>query len=62
MIIVIADWYPITDMYGLPTGEKELLISHGIDPDTNRLVIMPPIPPAQAGAVYNRDMGEYVIQ
>jgi hypothetical protein len=60
-MIVICNWYPVTDMHGLPTGDKELLVSHGIDEDTLKIVPLPNVSPNEMGCKYDIDRGEYVI-
>jgi hypothetical protein len=60
-IIVITGWYPITDMHGISTGEKELLVSHGIDPDTLKIIPLPNVPPNEMGCKYDLELEEYVI-
>ena len=61
VIIVVTGWYPIYDMHGLPTGEKEHLVSHGIDTETDQTVVLPQVPPSECGCVYDINIGEYVL-
>ena len=44
------------------TGRKETIVSHGIDLDTGRTVVLPQERPEQLGGVLDRDFGEYVIR
>lgn len=62
MIIVIANTCKKLDRYGSPTGETEVLISHGVDMDTGNFVVLPNIPPWMLGAVFDSDIGEYVLE
>ena len=43
------------------TGREQVVVSHGIDMDTDRTVILPCEPPEALGAVFNPEMGEYVL-
>jgi hypothetical protein len=61
MIIVITGWFDEYDRYGSKTGRKEFLTSHGVDFDTGRNVILPCDPPSRLGAVYDNEMGEWVL-
>jgi hypothetical protein len=60
-MIVICGWYPVEDVHGLPTGDKELLVSHGLDPDTLAIIPLPNVSPQEMGCKYDLDIGEYVI-
>lgn len=44
------------------SGNMEQIVSHGIDSDTGRHVVLPCDPPGTMGAVFDREMGEYVIR
>jgi hypothetical protein len=61
MIILITGMFPKYDNMGHPTGETEFLTSHGIDYDTDRVVITPCEPPHMLGAKFNEDFMEWVI-
>jgi len=61
-IICITGYYDKCDVNGIPTGRKELLVSHGINADTDSVVILPQIHPHSLGAVFNPVIGEYVIE
>jgi hypothetical protein len=56
-IIVIT-----TNEVNARTGKMQLIASHGIDERTGRAVILPWEPPDSLGAVYNQEIGEYVIK
>ena len=43
------------------TGQMEQIASHGVDTDTNRAVTLPSISAQELGAVFNRDLTEYVL-
>ncbi|OGT88585.1 MAG: hypothetical protein A2286_02685 [Gammaproteobacteria bacterium RIFOXYA12_FULL_61_12] len=43
------------------TGRKEIVASHGIDPDTGMMAILPSEPPEKLGAVFDLEIGEFVI-
>ena len=38
-----------------------IIVSHGINSDTMRDVILPQVPPSYLGAKFNHDIGEWVI-
>jgi hypothetical protein len=61
MIIVITGWYAVVDIHGIPTGEKEQLVSHGVDTETDEIVVLPQVSPSECGCVYDIDIGEYVL-
>ena len=44
------------------TGRMETIVSHGIDLDTGRTVVLPQERPEQLGGVLDRDFGEYIIR
>lgn len=44
------------------TGRIEEIVSHGIDPETNKDIILPSEPPHALGAVFDHDIREYVIR
>ncbi|MDR5798957.1 MULTISPECIES: hypothetical protein [Caballeronia] len=56
MIIVI-----VTSERDPKTGRLRRVVSHGVDSQTDRLVVLPCDPPEAIGAVWNADIGEYVI-
>lgn len=45
----------------LRTEQKEEVVSHGVDLDTGKTVTLPCVPPADVGAVFDPDIGEYVV-
>lgn len=56
-IIVIASW-EINEK----TKRKELLASHGINADTDEVVVLPVEHPESLGAQFDPNIGEYVIR
>lgn len=56
MIILITGNYKIYDYNGRYTGKKEELISHGVDMNTFRDVVLPCVPPEKIGT-YDRELG-----
>lgn len=60
-IMVITHIVNELDRIGLPTGKKKLVASHGVDIDTDRIVIMPNEHPTQLGAVFDDEYMEYII-
>ncbi len=60
MIICVTGWFPVYKD-GHPTGDKEFLVSHGIDTETDKLVILPCQPPNQLGAKFNIELGEWYL-
>ena len=62
MIIVITGWFQELDYYGLPTGKERLLVSHGVDTETDKLVILPQVPIEEmSGLQFDPNIGEYVL-
>lgn len=47
--------------YNPRTGRKEIRASHGVDLDSDQAVVLPNEPPAELGAVFDADIGEFVI-
>ena len=43
------------------SGREELIVSHGVDAYTGRVVILPCVPPDRIGAVFNSEMQEYIL-
>lgn len=56
MIIVIAN----TEK-NQKTGRDQIIVSHGIDSDTGRNVILPQETPERLGAVFDPSLGEYIL-
>jgi hypothetical protein len=56
MIVLI-----LTREHGHRTGWKENIVSHGVDLDTDKTVILPFEQPLALGAVYNDKLGEWVL-
>ena len=62
MIIVVTGWFDEYDRYGMKTGKKVFGVSHGIDGETGETVIMSfENDPKHIGAVWNDNIGEWVI-
>lgn len=59
-IICITGWFDIFKD-GHPTGQKEFTVSHGIDEDTDKHVILPCEHPKTLGATYDDTIKEWVI-
>lgn len=60
-IICIADWFDVINR-GINTGRKEYVVSHGIDEDTGRHVILPSEHPSKLGAKIDPEINEWVIE
>lgn len=61
MIIVVAGWFKVYDRQGRDTGKKEYLASHGVDVDTGRNVILSSESPEKLGAIFDFEIGEWVL-
>lgn len=61
MLIVIANLFKTRDKYGIPTGQTELLADYAIEEETGKTVVVPPVHPAELGAMFDRDRQEWVI-
>lgn len=61
MILLVTGWFDKLDRMGYKTGEKEFLVSHGVDLDTDKIVITPNEPPLQLGAKFDEELREWVI-
>lgn len=57
MIIVI-----VTKERNPRTGRTEEIVSHGVDADTGKPVILPCESPQAIGAVFDSEIGEYVLR
>ncbi len=44
------------------TGEKEIVVSHGINIETGKVVTLPPVSPREVGARWDLEIGEFVIE
>lgn len=44
------------------THQMELVVSHGVEPDSGKNIVMSCGSPASVGAVYDSDIGEYVLR
>lgn len=56
MIIVI-----VTHERNERTGRQERIVSHGVDDHTGQTVILPCETPERIGAIFHREIGEYVL-
>ena len=43
------------------TGRLTLVTSHGVDIDSGRHIALPQVHPGTLGAVFNENVGEYVL-
>lgn len=63
MIVLITEWHQPVDKTGTATGPKMLVVSHGIDRNTFKNVVMPQEPPEKIpGAFYNQLLGEWCLR
>ena len=60
-LILITGWFDVIDRGGIPTGRKEFVVSHAVDPLTDCHVVVPSEHPSKLGGVYDHDMCEWVI-
>jgi len=44
------------------TGIVETLTSHGVDLETDKIVTLPPAPPASLGAMFSNEYGEWILK
>jgi hypothetical protein len=60
-ILCITGWF---DTYkdGIKTGKKEFLVSHGVDMETGKVVILPNEHPSVLGAFKHQESGEWIIK
>jgi len=42
-------------------GRLQLVVSHGIDMETDEVVVMPPVHPRETGAMFDMRLGEWVL-
>ena len=61
MIICIAGWFDIYDQLGYKTGKKEFVVSHGVDTDNDKIVVLTNEHPKDLGAIFSEQIGEWVI-
>lgn len=61
-IIVITGEFDVLDRQGHRTGRKEFGVSHGIEEDTGRTIVMSGDTPAEMGATFDNELGEWVIE
>lgn len=43
------------------SGLVEHIVSHGVDLETNKLVVLPQVPVDQLGVLYDTKMGEFIL-
>lgn len=43
------------------TGKMKTVVSHGVDVDTMRDIVLPPISPSEIG-YFNNELGEWVLK
>lgn len=43
------------------TNEKRILISHGYDLETGQNIAMPNVHPSEVGAVFDYEIGEFIL-
>lgn len=61
--ILITVMHQPKDHYGYPKGKKELYVSHGVDYETMRNVILPLEPLTYfTGRKYDNDIMEWVLE
>lgn len=60
MILLITGWF-YNRTEGSSKGQKEFLVSHGIDLETDQVVILPNEHPKNLGAILDVNSGEWVI-
>lgn len=61
MIICICGTFPKYDRNSFPTGEKEFVVSHGVDADTLQGVVLPNIHPQLLGATFDHQLMEWIL-
>jgi hypothetical protein len=52
----------VRDVNGNPTGRKELIVSHGVDYETLKNVVLPQEHPRVLGAHYNTTINGWVLR
>lgn len=61
-IICITGHFPIYDRNGFDTGDTEFVVSHGVDEETGKTIVLTNVHPSLIGAKWDKDLGEYVIK
>jgi hypothetical protein len=61
-IILICNYFPILDIRGYPTGRKELVVDRAFDSATGKQITVPSVHPSELGAVFDAELGEWVIR
>lgn len=59
-IVCITTTVPVM-RNGLETGDRQFVVSHGIEEDTGRSITLPSEHPASIGAVLDRQLNEWVL-
>lgn len=62
MIVCITGTFPVCDNEGHTTGKTEFVVSHGYNTETDKKVILPNEHPRSLGAVFDNQIGEWVLQ
>jgi len=57
MLVLIANWFQAKDS----SNVKEFVVEECFNADTLETVIVPSVHPKELGAVFDEDIGEYVI-
>ena len=61
-VILITGDFQKYDSYGNPIiGETEFVVSHGVDEDTGKIVIVQAEHPRTLGAKFDCEIGEWVL-
>lgn len=60
-IICITGMFYDTDKFGHRVGQPRFCVSHGIEEDTDRVVVMSSEHPTELGTVFDQEIGEWVI-
>ena len=63
MIIVHVTTEHILDRHGNPTDKTQLIVSHGYDTETDKIITMPQVSPFEiTGVRMNKEIGEFVLE
>jgi hypothetical protein len=61
MIILITNYFPVTNSNGIPTGETKLLVDWAFDYDTGENFVFPCASPQSLGAEWDDTLKEWVL-